>query len=302
VNPPLIAALRTPARDTFGRTFDSLLRQYRVFYAILQHHLLRRAPILGPRALFKPVITSTHAPLLEIDYNLHKTNSSYFADLDISRSHLASYLCRKGTHALAHNATSKLVLDPKTGKPAKGDLGVMLGSVQCSFKREIAAYRPYEMWSRIISWDRKWLFIITHYLPKGVAKPKEWLDPRFQSVRTRGAKDADDGWEKHIHASAMSKYVFKVGRLTVHPAAVLEASGLLPERPGGWTSGEKQLGDESATVDDVDLSVEGEWDWRRVEAQRRKGMQLASHFQALDEMHSEFDGGDFGAIGMFGLG
>lgn len=278
----------------------NLITQYRVWSGMLYHMLIRKSPVLTPRALFKPMITPSHAPLLEIDYNLHKSNSTYFSDLDVARTHLVSFLCRASTEALARNAETKLVLDPKTGAPIKGPVGVMLGAVACSFKREIAPYSGYEMWSRVLGWDRKWLFIVTHYVPKGAAKPTEWLDPRC-GLAKRGPKDATGGWEKKIYATAISKYVFKIGRFTVHPAYVLGGkSNLLPERPGGWTSGEEQVGDLSADVSGVDLSVEGEWDWRRVEAQRRKGMELASKFQGLEELHDVFDGGDNGAIARFG--
>ena len=262
--------------------------------------MLRKSPSLSPRALFKPLISETRAPLLEIDYNLHKSNSTYFTDLDVSRSHLVSYLTRPAMRKLAYNATTGLVLDPKTNKPAKGTMGVMLGSVACSFKREISAYAGYELWTKTLAWDRKWLYMVTHFVPAGTARPTEWLDPRFGRVRTRSAKDASGGWEAKIYATAVSKYVFKVGRLTVNPATVLEASGLLPERPGGWTTGENQVGDESADVSGVDLAVDGEWDWMRVEAQRRKGMDIAAHFQALDESHALFDGGSFGALAKAG--
>lgn len=262
---------------------------------------LRKSPKLGPRALFKPVISTASAPLLEIDYNLHKSNSTYFADLDVARSHLVSYLCRPSMNTLSRNAQTKIVLDPKTGKPIKGSLGIMLGAVQCSFKREIGIYKGYEMWSRVLSWDRKWLYIVTYYMPKNAARPTEWLDPRFAKSRTRGSRDAAGGWDRKIHATAISKYVFKLGRFTVHPAYVLGGeAGLLPERPGGWTSGEEQLGDLSTDVSDVDLSTEGEYDWRRVEAMRREGMEMASHFQALEGLHDTFDGGQNGAIGIFG--
>ncbi|OAQ90388.1 capsule polysaccharide biosynthesis protein [Purpureocillium lilacinum] len=274
---------------------------YRVFYAILYHNVLRKSPALTPRALFKPLISETRTPLLEIDYNLHKSNSTYFTDLDVSRTHLVGYLCRPALRKLAHNPQTRLIQDPRTGKPAKGSLGILLGAVGCSFKREIAAYKGYELWSRVLSWDRKWMYIITHFVPKGAARPTEWLDPRFGKVRARGPGDAMGGWETKIHATAVSKYVFKLGRITVHPAVVLEESGLLPPRPdGGWTSGDAQLGDESADVADVDLSKDGEWDWRRVEAQRRKGMELASQFQGLDESHALFTGGSGGALGTFG--
>ncbi|POR37231.1 Uncharacterized protein TPAR_02564 [Tolypocladium paradoxum] len=273
---------------------------YRVFYAIIYHNIVRKSPQLAPRALFKPIISETRSPLLEIDYNLHKSNSTYFTDLDVSRTHLVGFLCRPALRKLAHNQQAKLVLDPTTGRPTTGSMGIMLGAVSCSFKREIGAYKSYELWSRVLSWDRKWMYIVTHFVPKGSAKPTEWLDPRFGRVKKRGPGDAMGGWEKKIHATAVSKYVFKLGRFTVNPATVLSESGLLPERPGGWTSGEGQVGDETADISDVDLAKDGEWDWQRVEAQRRRGMELASQFQGLDDSHALFDGGSNGALGKFG--
>ncbi|KAK3186891.1 hypothetical protein K4F52_004335 [Lecanicillium sp. MT-2017a] len=275
---------------------------YRIFAAIIYHNVLRQSPELGPKALYRHMISTTRAPLLEIDYNLHKSNSTYFSDLDASRTHLVSYLCRPALKKLSSNARHKLVLDPKSGKPVNGAMGIMLGSVACSFKREIAAYKGYEMWSRILCWDRKWAYIVTHFVPKGAAKPTEWLDPEYAGYKIRRGSDASGGWESKIHATAISKYVFKLGRLTVNPAVVLEESGLLPERPGGWISGPNQVGDESVDVSDVDLSAEGEWDWRRIEAQRRQGMEIAAHFQEIDTLHGTFDGGNSGAIAICGPG
>ncbi|CAM1501010.1 Fc.00g101720.m01.CDS01 [Cosmosporella sp. VM-42] len=273
---------------------------YRVFYTIFYHSFLRKSPKLGPKALFKPIISRAHAPLLEIDYNLHKSNSTYFADLDVSRTHLVSYLCRESLAKLAKNTKTKVVLDPKTDQPIKGPVGIMLGAVECSFKKEIAAYQGFEMWSRMLCWDRKWMYIVTHFMPKNAARPAEWLDPRFAKSRKRGSNDPAGGWERKIYATAVSKYVFKLGRFTVHPAIVLGNSGLLPERPGGWMGGEQQLGDVAVDVSDINLAVEGEWDWRRVEAQRRKGMELAGQFHALEELQDVFDGGNNGALGKFG--
>ncbi|KAM3469261.1 hypothetical protein MY5147_007187 [Beauveria neobassiana] len=272
---------------------------YRIFYPIIHHNVIRPAPELGPRALYRHIITRTRAPLLEIDYNLHKSNSTYFADLDSSRTQLVSYLCRAGLAKLSSNPRVQIVLDPTTGRAAAGTLGIMLGSVSCSFKREIGAYRSYEMWSRILCWDRKWAYIVTHFVPTGVARPTEWLDPGFAGYRVRRGTDASGGWETKIHATAISKYVFKLGRLTVHPAVVFEASGLLPTRPGGWISGENQLGDESVDLSHVDLEADGEWTWQRVEASRRQGMETAHHVQELESLHDTFDGGTNGAIAVY---
>ncbi|PFH62193.1 hypothetical protein XA68_14734 [Ophiocordyceps unilateralis] len=277
-----------------------LVWTYRIFYTIVYHNALRKSPPFTPRHLFKPMINESRATLLEIDYNLHKSNSTFFSDLDCSRTHLVSYLCRRGLKKLAENRQTALVPDPSTGGPARGAMGIMLGSVSCSFKREVAPFAAYELWSRVIAWDRKWMYIVTHFVPKGAARPTEWLDNRCAGLKTNPAGESVD-WDSKLHATALSKYVFKLGRLTVHPAIVLGASGLLPYRPGGWTSGENQLG--TGEVGDVDLSIEErEWDWRRVEAQRIKGMELADHFQALDGMHGLFDGGAGGALGKFGPG
>ena len=42
------------------------------------------------------MISSTRAPLLETDYNLHKSNSTYFSDMDISRTQLFTAIIRNG--------------------------------------------------------------------------------------------------------------------------------------------------------------------------------------------------------------
>ena len=199
-------------------------------------------------ALFQPTITPGRSPATECDYNLHKSNSTYFSDLDVTRSHL---VC-----ALMHSAIKHLHKKPSTiigpdGKPAKGRWGIMLGGVHCAFKREIKPYEGYEMWSRLLCWDRKWLYVVTHFVKAGTVRPDGWtLDdpaewtfvPRFlrgkRSKRERpmGRRSGPvpEVPANAIFASAVSKYVMKIGRLTVHPETVLDMSELLPPKPGGW--------------------------------------------------------------------
>ncbi|KXJ87769.1 capsule polysaccharide biosynthesis protein [Microdochium bolleyi] len=301
---------------------------FRVIGGMIQHFLLKRPHAHTPDKLFHPVVSSTHTSLMEVDYNIHKSNSTYFADLDVSRTHLVAHLLARGCHLAANNVRFKLVLDPSsssdpaTQKPARGKFGVMLGAVSCSFKREIKPFVKYEMWSRVLAWDRKWMYIITHFVEKGFAKP---------------GKPLPEGWEKKVHATAISKYVFKIGRLTVHPAVLIGASGLLPERPGGWvstaaeesgtasasstgggtttpevlangaaeategTQGEAKPAEPVADAAEVSGSS-GEWDWRRTEAELQKGLQYARQFAALDDLHGDFRGGEEGMLGRFSLG
>jgi hypothetical protein len=232
---------------------------------------------------------------MEIDYNIHKSNSTYFSDLDVSRTHLVCYVCRGGLQALTYNAQSKAVLDPATGRPVNGAMGIALGGVFCSFRREIPGYKSYELWSNLLSWDRKWLYIVTHIVAKG-SKPSEWLDPRCGRMKTRKEGEPEVDYQQKIYATALSKYVFKVGRFTVNPAIVLAESGLLPERPGGWMGGPNGVGSEE---DLGDVSDTGEWGWKQVENERRKGMEYAIKMGGLDGMQKLFNGGRDGVIGKF---
>ncbi|OTA98506.1 hypothetical protein M426DRAFT_325920 [Hypoxylon sp. CI-4A] len=263
----------------------------RVLGAMISHFGFRRFHSHTPDKLFHPVITPSHVSILEVDYNIHKSNSTYFADLDVSRSHLVSHLFARGCAALANNATTKLVMNPSDpSKPAKGSFGVMLGAVHCSFKKELQPYQKYEMWSRLLSWDRKWMYIVTHFVEKGAVKPDA------------GSSDpSGKDWEKKIHATAVSKYVYKIGRLTVHPAILIEASGLLPERPGGWVSLGEGMAPPSHVVTGGSESDSADWDWRRTEELRQKGHEFAEHFAALDGLQGHFNGGENGALGKFGL-
>ena len=162
------------------------------------------------------------------------------------------------------------------------------------------------MWSRILSWDRKWMYIVTHFVPAGKVRPTAWDGKRGGPTRGRvvrnedGKEVSEDDMSRHVCATAISKYVFKLGRFTVHPSIVFEAVGMLPARPGeGWRGGEEETGvwEELGELDET-----GEWDWKRVEHERRRGLELAKNFHSLDGASAMFDGGEDGAMGRFPLG
>ena len=248
----------------------------------------------------------------ECDYNLHKSNSTYFSDLDVTRSHLVSALFQPGIEKLHHNAREKLVLD-KEGKAVLGRWSIMLGSVMCSFKREIGMYQGFEMWSRLLCWDRKWVYVVTHFVKKGAVKPSayvltdgSWFGGKGYRTVIGDGRSVDID-EKAIYASAVSKYVVKLGRLTVHPEVLLGASGLLPPKPGGWAtmsgpSGESTPDNREVVATDEALSetqMTEEWDWKRVEAEKERGLRYVEHFAALDGLHGEFSGSRQPALGRY---
>jgi hypothetical protein len=254
---------------------------------------------------------------------MHKSNSTYFADLDVSRSHLVTHLLGPAIRKISVNekhsgkpskalaAADQMRTGPimdKNGRPVRGTVGIMLGSVFCSFRKELPPLRKYEMWSRILAWDRKWLYIVTHYVPAGLVRPTGWDSARKHGpTRGRiGIAAAEKSFASYVVATAVSKYVFKLGRFTIHPAIVLEENDLLPERPGlGWRGGEDEIG----IIEDSDnimaatlLEGEGPWDWKQVERARIEGMKYAEHFAALDGTNDIFSGGEDGALGRFPLG
>lgn len=134
----------------------------------------------------------------------------------------------------------------KSGE-VKGRWVIALGAVACVFQREIAPMEGFEVWTRLLAWDRKWIYIISHVVRKGAVKPSRyhsqpWKKGRKSSGKGNGDKAGDDEAEerkerekmkKAVFASSIAKYVCKKGRLTIPPEIALDRSRLLPPRPAG---------------------------------------------------------------------
>lgn len=220
---------------------------------------------------------------MEIDFNLHKTNSSYFADMDIARGHLVCTLfseaiayMRGGTEAWASFSSKKPMF------------GLALGATSCSFKKEIKPYEEYEMWSKILSWDEKWIYIATHFVRKGAAKPKSYSLYPQQNQKVAAEEETFDqnavDNNKAIFATAISKCVFKSGRKTVAPELMMQVAGLLPT-PSAGAANEKRSAEE---LDEVSCTL------LKVEQQRQRGLKTAQMLAAESQapVEAEFHGND----------
>ncbi|OQV00647.1 hypothetical protein CLAIMM_06117 [Cladophialophora immunda] len=277
--------------------------------------------------LFEPVSIFSRSPLLETDYNLHKSNSTYFLDLDESRTVLMTKLLVPGLQQGDKDLQRE---------GHKGALNVILGSVHTSFHKEIKPYERYEVRSRILAWDSKWIVV------------GSWF------IRPASRK----GRQEVLLASALSKYVVKKGKFTVSPErptgqtrderdifmvvvvgrvraydnAAPEPSSHRRENPSTTNQSSEpsliptpQEGPlaapipEPATLRGTDTVVEkletaaaktgaaisssaplapltaardkagGEWDWHRIEMERIRGLQVAQNWLALDrELMHEF--------------
>lgn len=253
--------------------------------------------------LFAYSVLRTHAPLLEIDYNLHKSNATYFLDLDASRTQHVTRLVSPAFPGLADTLRKQ--------EGYVGRLGFILGSVHTSFRREIRLYEGYEVWTRVLSWDRKWLIM------------GSWFIRRKRGKGAGNGKEKD-GTELEVLASALSKYVLKIGRRTVEVERCLREAGWLPERPPEEEEQQKEQeestifvsekGDHSSSGDEAGGAVtpgesgadivpaprghaaeapstsHKQWTWHDVEAERARGMEIAELWLKLDtDLFEEFE-------------
>lgn len=197
--------------------------------------------------IFVPYGITSRSPLLESDYNLHKSNSTYFSDLDIARTALVARLYTPGIYMVSKEVERELLASAEDkGKEkdgsnekaikeaksyAKKAIYVAVGSVYCAFKREVKPFELFEVQSKIIAWDQKWLYIMSFFLrPAPGGKGKQTL-----------------------LATALTKYVVKKGRLTIPPARVLRTNGLLPSLPE--CVADKSASSELSSVDKKSLGA-----------------------------------------------
>lgn len=274
-----------------------------------------------PKHLFAPLITSSWNAPYDCDYNFHKSNSTYFADLDVSRAHLVSAILRVGMRRLNRGDTDGL--PPAATEKRGGPYNIALGGVACMFQREVEPMAGFDIYTRILSWDRKWLYIVSHMVKKGKIAPGSYvMQPwrRREAGYARKVRQEEAELVKHIYASSISRYVVKKGRLTVNPEIVLERSRLLPRRPEGVglppraelaLPVDASAGSEAQAAPDAHALISGPervasvmtstfsppemdaddgaggWTWDEMEAERLRGLKLASHFDALSGLTSE---------------
>ena len=204
----------------------------------------------------------------------------------------------------------------------------MLGGVTCSFRKEIKPFERFEIWTRVLAWDRKWLYLVSHIVKKGQVRPRNYILNSWRKgvdkEHMNSAREMPVGATPHpaIFATSIAKYVFKNGRVTIPPEEVLQASELLPEKP---VNKQSVLKSEFDTKGSSSAKVEAEsvigkasnsdmeelkkassnpesgevWNWNRVEQERAKGMEIAIHMARLDDLHGTFTGETRPAFGQY---
>lgn len=266
---------------------------------MLYHIYVQPTPI-PPHALFQPMISSTRTTLVETDYNLHKSNSTYFSDMDVSRTHLFTALMRNAIRKQSRRSGAKVAGAMGATEGTPGRHIIALGGISCLFKREIPPYQKFEMWTRLLCWDRKWFYLVTHLVKPGVAQPESWTLQPWKQSKSRSANVDPEKLKGAVYATALAKYVIKRGRITVPPEQALVDSEMVPLKPEGWEyHGPVPEQNEQNETSLPRVVQPDEWNWDIIEAERLRGLEIASKFAAMDGLHDFFDGGKEGVLGEY---
>lgn len=151
--------------------------------------------IRNPDDLFKWISLESYASPLELDMYFHKSYSSYFPDLDISRTTTIFRVFQQLFIDYYDNVHGEFKRKGVANYPY-----FPIETVQCSFNRDLNPFQRYRISSRIFAWDKKWLFILSKFTT---------------------------GSDEQLHAYALTKYVLKKnGRLTMIPEEYIKECGL----------------------------------------------------------------------------
>ena len=215
----------------------------------------------------------------------------------------------------------------------------MLGGVSCNFKREIKPFQGFEVWTRILCWNHKWIYVIGHFVKKGAVKPRAYTLQPWKKKKSKAEDKAEGtaaavnnngakpGPHPAIYASAIAKYVFKKGRRTIPPERILRASQLLPPKPADHETPPLTMTPNPENMNSLDTTttasivevftpdkageimaasltaacVDGseEWTWERVEKERKRGMRIAELYEGLEALSEEFTGDDMAVLGEY---
>ncbi|KAJ5766599.1 uncharacterized protein N7511_004215 [Penicillium nucicola] len=216
-------------------------------------------PTLATQPVFQPTIWKSSTPLGEIDFLGHKSNATYLTDFDSARVYHLSSLFRVGYQK------------HKTEKRGFFPILPVLAGVECSFKRSIRPGQRYDIVTRIIGWDAKWCFVISHFVKEGAFRPTIFTDSKTKKS-TRGNKEVvggegrdlekgDCGEKDVVFAVVMGRVVFKDGRKTVSPMQFLSDCDLIPAIGDGGCPGPctvvKSVGDSGVGASTVTAGGSG---------------------------------------------
>lgn len=220
----------------------------------------------------------------------HKSNSTYFTDFDVARSYHICSLFRIGLKVWGGRLS---FINPQIRMERGTELFFLaLAGVGFTFHRPIRPRQEYEICTRVLSWDEKWLHLISHFVDKGACGPAYFSDqqqphhnPEMCSEELGDSQTVNYGADSQsaVFATGIAKIVFKKGRKTIPPSEFLSDCGLLPQQGGDATHASNCR--EGAKLEDKNLTKIRE----TIEKRRARGHRVAKHINGLDDGRSFYN-------------
>ncbi|KAJ5742152.1 hypothetical protein N7533_011561 [Penicillium manginii] len=233
----------------------------------------------------------------------HKTNSTYATDFDVARNYHICSLFRTGMKSWGDlSFINPQTRDTGTSTSTDFSTGLFypaLAGVNFTFHKAIRPRQKYEICTRVLSWDEKWLHLISHFVERGTCKAVHFSDQNGQPdpERDTGIADSRDHGQLEegspravIFATAMAKIVFKKGRKTISPSRFLGDCGLLPQQDGDWKVPVQESVNQPRDENEKDhenmanLKI-GE----TIERMRADGYRLSEHLNSLEDGYSFYN-------------
>lgn len=216
----------------------------------------------------------------------HKSNSTYLSDLDVARSYHLCSLFR------ARSKPGLTIINPQKRKESSAKpFYPVVGAVSCTFRKPIWPMQEYDIVTRVLSWDGKWMYLISHFVKKDAFKPRYFSDQPTRNKanitpdthdndgllpRKGNCRDSDSA----ILAMSVTKIVFKEARNTIPPVNFL--------RDCAYLSFESENAQTFCT-ETQDKGFLKKTAAEQVEERRLKGLRVAEKLNVLDEGSSFFD-------------
>ena len=173
-------------------------------------------------AAFQSSRYRTHVSPFEIDMYLHKSNSTYFTDLDMARAHLLMEVLQTFWFKYYFNERGEFKSTGYQNIPF-----VPVAAVQLAFKKEFKVLENYDIVSNIFAWDRKWLYVISKFV-----RPHE---------------------HDQLCAFGLTKYVFKKHRrITISPEEVIKDAGLWSDQTAKENDRRIKVVERTFSIDDLE--------------------------------------------------
>ncbi|KAH8093148.1 hypothetical protein BXZ70DRAFT_442136 [Cristinia sonorae] len=271
--------------------FSSLYKQFYIIIATLLFINIRSFPLVWHVRLLRHLIGWNLRRALSMDVTKYMEETSPVAQdpfkKEVSHSYWAGpddcdFLGHLSNSAYAKNLDIvRMKVCVSNLRPFMLQGGFMpLAGADYAYLSEIPLFSYYEVRANVAGWDDKWIYLYSEF----VTRPQSSKAAKRLEIATETAAQMTLDVPKHkprsvrpdgtvLHCVAISRYCFKLGRLTVPPRIALGVCGFGEDRTNWNRSAAMQAQGTLRRFLEGGWRDQKGWDLPEFEEQRRAGME-----------------------------